>query len=128
MSSAALLAFEKLPRIGPLLVAPVQRAPEREAARADELVPDSEDPRLARLIQIETAGIVAGKNAKGHDINAINGRKAELCASLAAVGVVHERQHRIDEQRVASRARVRIQRGDGAIAAERVHRDQDEGR
>jgi len=121
-----LLAFEKLPGICPLLVAPVQRALEREAAGGDERVPDSKDPRLTRLVQIETARIVPGENAERHDINSIEGREAEHRASLAAVGIVHERQHRVDEQRVASRAGVRILCGDGAITAERVHRNQDE--
>ena len=105
-----LLAFEKLPRIRPLLVDSVQRALEREAAGGDELAPDAKDSRLTRLIQIQTARIVSRTERGRVTMSiAIEGGQAEQCAPLGAVGVVNERQHGVDEQRVAACAGVRIE-------------------
>ena len=63
-----------------------------------------QDARIARLVEIQTACVVAGPQAERDELNAWERRNIESIAAGSGVRVVDERQRRLGHQRVSAGA------------------------
>ena len=122
---AAELAIQQQPWIRAFRCRRRQRGLEGEPVRFDKVTAHAEDARVARLVQVQTARVVAGKNAKRFDFDRIAIGDSQSLAAIAAVGIRGQRQQQVDEQLIAARARVPIGCCHG-LAPERADRNDDE--
>ncbi len=88
--------IQQVPRIGTLFIRRRAGRGEAESATRDELVGSAQQSRLARLIETEATGFVAGAEPECVDADIrktglILRRKAKRLASLGGVEVVRQR-------------------------------------
>ena len=91
----------------------------------------ADDARVLRLIQIQAARVVARAHAKTIEANALQGaarRQVHRIAPRRVVEIVHDRQQRLDQQRISSTAGMAIDERARFVALERFDRDDDERR
>ena len=96
-----LVTEQQQPRIGALRVTGCKRRLEREPPRRQKAVPRRKNPRISRLIQVQTARIVSRQQAKRLDDGRLEVEQVERVAPFASVRIVDHGQQRLDEQRVS---------------------------
>ncbi len=127
------LAFQQPPGIGRFLRRFGKRGPKRETPRRNKRVGGGENPRILRLIEIQTARILARS-----DPEAGEGHAGQRLVRLEQVGDVHQvpaararwivsdRQQRVGQEGIATGAGLSVDLDIATFPTERVDRDNDE--
>src|SRR2546428_3153657 len=64
-----------------------------------------QNPRMARLVEIQTTGVISGSQAEGDELDSFERRDVQGVAAGGSVRVVNQGQDRLGHEREASRAR-----------------------
>src|SRR5262245_59642349 len=116
--------------VGLLPIGLRQRRLKREPRFADEAVGRAEYSRVARLVKIQTTGVVARAQPEPRDLHArqLILDEVQLFSALLAVQVVNDRKQRFGHQRITAGARISVGRSRAAVPPKGVNRNDDEGR
>ena len=134
-STIGLLSIEQQPgvRAGGVVIRQWQRPPKGKPVPLHKGGRRRQDPRILRLIEIETTGIFSRPHAESREGDlvqhvALDIRQVELVTTGVRVRIVNDRQQRVGQQRVPTGARLGVEHGLRAFPPKGVDRNDDERR